>query len=389
MSNQHRLVREPYIVLHTETSGFKDVYGGAGEKVVVECMRLFREGSSARSVIIFSHPIGGGAFLPLVSALAHAGHHVIYCNTRYRGNDTALIMEKCLADLGACIAHARTKLGYSRVVLGGWSGGGSLSLFYQDQAEKTTITETPAGDPYDLTQKDLPPADGVMLLAAHVSRAITLTEWMDPSITDEARPFERDPSLNIYDPLCPDQPPYSPAFVARFRAAQLDRNRRITAWVRETLGDLRCKGEHNMERAFTVHGTMANVCWTDPTQEPSDRRPYTCYLGDPRIANDGPVGLARFTTLRSWLSQWGFDTTNADGLGNAGRISCPVLVLNNTADLACTPSHAARLFEAVSHDRKVYRDIEGADHYYIERPDLLPEAVRVCTEWMEAEALAG
>ena len=389
MSNQHRLVREPYIVLHTETSGFKDVYGGAGEKVVVECMRLFREGSSARSVIIFSHPIGGGAFLPLVSALAHAGHHVIYCNTRYRGNDTALIMEKCLADLGACIAHARTKLGYSRVVLGGWSGGGSLSLFYQDQAEKTTITETPAGDPYDLTQKDLPPADGVMLLAAHVSRAITLTEWMDPSITDEARPFERDPSLNIYDPLCPDQPPYSPAFVARFRAAQLDRNRRITAWVRETLGDLRRKGEHNMERAFTVHGTMANVCWTDPTQEPSDRRPFTCYLGDPRIANDGPVGLARFTTLRSWLSQWGFDTTNADGLGNAGRISCPVLVLNNTADLACTPSHAARLFEAVSHDRKVYRDIEGADHYYIERPDLLPEAVRVCTEWMEAEALAG
>ncbi|WP_213272027.1 alpha/beta hydrolase [Hyphomonas sp.] len=389
MSSQQRLVREPYLVLHTETSAFKDVYGGAGEKVVVECMRIFREGTSARSVVIFSHPIGGGAFLPLVNALAHAGHHVIYCNTRYRGNDTALIMEKCLADLGACIAHARTKLGYGRVILGGWSGGGSLSLFYQDQAEKTTITETPAGEPYDLTKKDLPPADGIMLLAAHVSRAVTLTEWMDPSIHDEARPFERDPSLNIYDPANPDQPPYTPAFVARFRAAQLDRNRRITSWVRETLDDLRRKGEPNMERAFTVHGTMANVCWTDPMQEPSDRRPYTCYLGEPRIANDGPVGLARFTTLRSWLSQWGYDTTNADGLGNAARISCPVLVINNTADLACTPSHAARLYKAVSHDRKTYQDIQGADHYYIERPDLLPEAVRACSEWMEAEELAG
>lgn len=389
MTSQQRLVREPYLVLHTETSAFKDVYGGAGEKVVVECMRIFREGISARSVVIFSHPIGGGAFLPLVNALAHAGHHVIYCNTRYRGNDTALIMEKCLADLGACVAHARTKLGYDRVILGGWSGGGSLSLFYQDQAEKTTITHTPAGDPYDLTKKDLPPADGIMLLAAHVSRAVTLTEWMDPSIQDEARPFERDPSLNIYDPANPDQPPYTSAFVARFRSAQLDRNRRITSWVRETLDDLRRKGEPNMERAFTVHGTMANVCWTDPAQEPSDRRPYTCYLGEPRIANDGPVGLARFTTLRSWLSQWGFDTTNADGLGNAARISCPVLVINNTADLACTPSHAARLFEAVSHGRKAYRDIQGADHYYIERPDLLPEAVRACSEWMESEELAG
>lgn len=389
MSNQQRLVREPYIVLHSETSGFKDVYGGAGEKVVVECMRIFREGTAARSVVIFSHPIGGGAFLPLVNALAHAGHHVIYCNTRYRGNDTALIMEKCLADLGACVAHARTKFGYDRVVLGGWSGGGSLSLFYQDQAENTTITETPAGDPYDLTKKDLPPADGIMLLAAHVSRAVTLTEWMDPSIHDEARPFERDAALNIYDPENPDQPPYTPAFVAKFRAAQLDRNRRITSWVRETLDELRRKGELNMERAFTVQGTMASVCWTDPTQEPSDRRPYTCYLGDPRIANDGPVGLARFTTLRSWLSQWGFDTTNADGLGNAARISCPVLVINNTADLACTPSHAARLFDAVSHGRKAYRDIKGADHYYIERPDLLPEAVAACKEWMEAESLAG
>ena len=389
MSGRSKIVREPYLVLHSEVSDFKDVYGGAGEKVVVECMRLYPEATDARTVIVFSHPIGGGAFLPLVSALAHAGHHVIYCNTRYRGNDTALIMEKCVADLGACLAHARTKLGYERIVLGGWSGGGSLSLFYQDQAENTRLTETPAGDPYDLTRKDLPPVDGIMLLAAHVSRAVTLTEWMDPSIADEFRPFERDPDLNIYDPDNPNQPPYTSAFAARYRTAQLDRNRRITAWVRETLGDLRRRGEPQMERAFTVHGTMASLCWTDPTQEPSDRTPYSCYLGEPRIANDGPVGLARFTTLRSWLSQWGFDTTNADGLGNAARISCPVLVINNTADLACTPSHAQRLFDAVGHDRKTYRDIKDADHYYIERPDLLPVAVRACTEWLEAENLIG
>jgi hypothetical protein len=64
-------------------------------------------------------------------------------------------------------------------------------------------------------------------------------------------------------------------------------------------------------------------------------------------------------------------------------------VINNTADLACTPSHARRLFEAVGHSRKVYHDIQGADHYYIERPDLLPAAVKVCSDWMNAEALSG
>ena len=382
------IVREPYLVLHQETSDFKDVYGGAGGTVVVECMRITAKDTQSKTAIVFSHPIGSGAFLPLVTALAHAGHHVIYCNPRYRGNDTALIMEKCVADLGACLKHTREKLGYETIVLGGWSGGGSLSLFYQDQAETPTLTHTPAGDAYDLTSLGLPPVQGIMLLAAHISRAMTLTEWIDPSITDETQPFQRDPDLNIYDPENPNQPAYTPEYEARYRAAQIARNRRITAWVQQTLEDLRKAGEVNAERAFTVHGTMADLRWTDPTQDPSDRRPNECYLGEPKVANDGPVGLARFSTLRSWLSQWGYDTTNATGLGNAARISCPVLVINNTADLACTPSHAQRLFDAVGHEDKEHHDIAGADHYYIERPDLLPEAVRICSDWMARKGFA-
>jgi pimeloyl-ACP methyl ester carboxylesterase len=377
-----KLIREPYGVVYKEESAFKDVYGGAGGMVFTENMRICLEGTQARRAIVFSHPIGGGAFLPLVTALAHAGHHVIYCNPRYRGNDSALIMEKCVADLGACLKDAQTRFGYESFVLGGWSGGGSLSLFYQDQAEKPTITHLPSGEPYDLTALGLPPVDGIMLLAAHISRSVTLTEWIDPSITDETRPFERDPDLNLYDPRNPNRPPYDAEFVERFRAAQIARNRRITAWVKNELAALRSVGEANAERAFCVHGTMADVRWTDPSQDPSDRRPHECYLGEPRIANDGPVGLARFTTLRSWLSQWGYDTSNASGLANAARISCPVLVINNSADLACTPSHAQRLFDAVGHERKEFHEVKGADHYYIERPDLLGEAVGVCGDWL-------
>lgn len=373
------IFRHPYGIVHRESSGFKDVYGGAGGMVFVECMRIAPKDSRARRAIVFTHPIGGGAFLPLVTALAHAGHDVLYVNTRYRGNDTALIMEKCIADLGAALTDARTRFGYRDFILGGWSGGGSMSLFYQDQAENPTITHTPAGDAYDLTAANLPPVRGIMLLAAHISRAVTLTEWMDPSILDESRPFERDRELNIYNPANTNQPPYSPDFVDRFRKAQRERNRRITHWVRDQLAAL----GPDEERAFVVHGTMSDVRWTDPSQDPSDRRPHECYLGVPRVANDGPVGLARFCTLRSWLSQWSLDATNANGLGNAARISCPVLVINNSADLACTPSHARRLFDAVPHDRKRYHDIVGADHYYIERPDLLPQAVAVIDDWLQ------
>lgn len=378
------VVREPYGYSYKETSRLKEVYGGPTGQVFVECMRIRPETGESKTVILFSHPIGGGSFLPLVTALARAGRHVIYCNTRYRGNDSALSLEKCLLDLGACIRDLKGRFGYEKVVLGGWSGGGSLSLFYQDQAERPTITETPAGDAVDIVGADLQPADGIMLLAAHISRSVTMTEWLDPSILDEDKPFDRDPSLNIYDPACPDQPPYSAAFVTRFREAQIARNRRITARVKQTLADLKASGDPDMERPFVVYGTMSDVRWTDPTQDPSDRRPHTCYLGDPRIANDGPVGLGRFTTLRSWLSQWSYDESRANGLVNAARISCPVLVINNTADLACTPSHAGRLFEAVASKDKSYVDIKDADHYYIERPDLLPQAVAAVTGWLNA-----
>jgi len=377
------VVREPYGYNYKEASRLKEVYGSAAGRVFVECMRIRPETGESKTVILFSHPIGGGSFLPLVTALARAGRHVIYCNTRYRGNDSALILEKCVLDLGACVADLKRRFGYDKVILGGWSGGGSLSLFYQDQAEHPTITHTPAGDAVDLVGAGLQPADGIMLLAAHISRSVTMTEWMDPSILDEDRPFERDVGLNIYDPDCPSQPPYSPEFVARFREAQIARNRRITARVKRTLAKLKAAGDPDMERPFVVAGTMSDVRWTDPTQDPSDRTPHTCYLGDPRIANDGPVGLGRFTTLRSWLSQWSYDESRANGLVNAARISCPVLVINNTADLACTPSHAARLFEAVASPDKAYVDIKDADHYYIERPDLLPRAVAAVSGWLD------
>ena len=142
--------RVPYLMLFEEKSaGFKDVYGGV-DSVVLRSHLLRPHASTSDTVIVFMHPIGGGEYLPLPMALAKAGHHVIYCQSRYPNNDTALIMEKVAVDLAECIRDAKQRLGYARVILGGWSGGGSLALFYQRQAEHTTVACTPAGDPPDL-----------------------------------------------------------------------------------------------------------------------------------------------------------------------------------------------------------------------------------------------
>ena len=375
--------RIPYLIVYDEESAFKDTYAGQIGKVVVEAMHL-KPAVPSGSVVIFSHPIGGGAWLPLVTVLAKMGVHTIYCNTRYRGNDTALIMERAVMDFGACIRHAKEKLGYDKVYLGGWSGGGAQSLFYQAEAQDPQVTHTPAGDPYDLTAAKFIPADGVLLLAAHLSRNLTLTEWMDASIEDESRPYVRNPKWNLYAPEGP-KPPYSADFIAEYRARQIARNRRITAWVQDELAALKAQGLEQHERCFTVQGTMADPRWLDPLVDPNDRPPGHCMLGDPFVVNDGPVGLARFTTLRSWLSQWSYDLSNGDGLKCAARISGPLLVIENSADDACTPSHAARLMAAADKCSIDHHVIQGANHYYFGQPQQVNEAATLVRDWIAGQ----
>jgi len=357
--------RVAYVLVHREDAAFSDTYGGGGNIIGLDCHLVRPAVTPSKRVLIFMHPTGGGMYLPIVPGLAAAGHHVIWANSRYRGTDSALIMEKVVADLGAVIVDARERLGYEQVVLAGWSGGGSLSAYYQSLANRGAgIVDTPAGDPYEVAPDRLPPADALLLLAAHISRHGTLTEWMDASITDESRPFDRDPELNLYDATNPNRPPYATAFVDRYRAMQVARNRRITDWVSEQLAAIRASEEPNGERAFVVHGTMADPRWLDPTIDPSERRPGWCFLGDPKVVNDGPVGLARFCTLRSWLSQWSIDDARGDAQRGLAHVTQPVLVVGNTADDACTPSHTHRLFAAVPHDRKRLHEVEGATHYY-------------------------
>ncbi len=379
--------RIPYMVAFEEKSAFKDTYAGPSEFVALESHLLRPIDAPSKTVIVFMHPIGGGAYLPMVSALAKKGMHVIYCNSRYRGTDSALIMEKVVIDLAACINDAKQRLGYDKVVLAGWSGGGSLSLYYQSQAENPTVTCTPAGDPPNLTQANLTPADGIMLLAAHISRAGTMTEWLDASILDEDNPTQKDPELDIYNPDNSNHPPYSDEFVARYRQAQIARNRRITQRVKQRLEQFKNDGLEHEEFAFVVHGTMADPRFLDPTLDANDRPAGWCYLGNPKTVNNGPVGLARFNTLRAWLSQWSYDDSHADGLECAKHITIPAIVIGNSADDACTPSHTHRLYQAIGHDNKELHEIKGANHYYFGQPQQMKEAIDHCAHWLRESKL--
>lgn len=382
--------RLPQIVSFADRASFTETYGFAGNsgKVNLEGQLLRAPDRPANTVYVFMHPTSTLQLLPMPMALADRGLHVLCAASRYAKNDSALIMEKVVIDLGQWLHHAREVLGYERVILVGWSGGGSLSLFYQAQAEKTDVTYTPAGDPLDLAAEQLLPADGVIFVAAHLSRAETLTEWIDPSVTDELDPDRRDLTFDIYSADCPTQPPYSADFIAAFRAAQIARNRKITAWCQEKLELLRASKTGEVERAFVVHRTMCDVRWLDPSVDPNGRKPGRCYMGDPRAVNVGPVGLARYSTLRSWLSQWSYDLSNAKGPANAAKIRhTSVLQIENTADDAVPATHNPTIHAALATADKRLLRIEGATHYYVGQPELLKQCTDAVVTWSREKRL--
>jgi pimeloyl-ACP methyl ester carboxylesterase len=354
----------------------KDVYGSIGDAVMLQAQHLVDDRPHSTAVVAM-HPIGSPGYLPFFSALARSGVPVVACATRYNNGDAALQMENVLLDLGACVRDARQRLGYRNIVLCGWSGGGSLMAGYQAEALDRRITHTAAGEPTPLADIELPGGDGLMLIAAHRSRHRLLSEFLDPSVVDENDPRQRDPRWNLYDPANPDQPPYDAAYLAEYRRRHVARSRAITAWAKDELARLMATDPH-AERSFVVHGTMADPRWVDPTVEPNGRRPGWSYMGDPRLVNDSPSGLARYTTTRSRLSQWSHDDARIDAVDAAPRITVPTLVVRHGRDDAVPVSHPRDTFAALAAPDKEFHEITEANHYFsgdAEQRSLLGEAV--------------
>lgn len=334
---------------------------------------------SPTTALIFVHPTVSFLHHYALIPLARMGFATLGLNSRFAGSDSNLVMERVVLDLAAGIELLRRR-GFEHVVLVGNSGGGALACFYQGQAERATVRSTPAGDPPNLTRARLPRADALILLNAHRGRAQVLTSWLDPSIVDERDPLLTDSSLDMFEPA--NGPPYSGEFVERYRAAQIARNRRITEWARSRLEELGSGDTGATDLAFVVHRTAADPRFLDTALDPSDRRPGTYWGPDVRAANLMPNGLARYSSLRSWLSQWGYDTTNAGAEENLASVTVPLLVIQGTADQGIFTSDARALFDAATVGDKEMRWVRGGGHYFLDQPGLKQEVFGLIRAWL-------
>ncbi|HKA11429.1 MAG TPA: alpha/beta hydrolase [Candidatus Dormibacteraeota bacterium] len=317
-----------------------------------------RSGPRPATALVIMHPTVSFLHHYALIPLAERGYAALGLNSRFAGNEAQLLIDKVVLDLAAGVAELRER-GFEHVVLVGNSGGGALAAFYQAHAEE------PAR----------PLADAVIILNAHRGRPQVLTAWLDPSVTDEWDPLSANPSLDMFDQS--NGPPYRSDFVERYRAAQEARNRRITAWAQERL-------ESAGDQAFVVHRTAADLRFVDLALDPSDRAVGTYWGPDVRAANYAAGGLARFSTLRSWLSQWGLDTSPAPAEPSLARCYGPMLFIQGTADQGIFPSDARALFEAAASEDKQLSWIRGGSHYFLGQPDLQREVYDMIESWLGA-----
>ncbi len=342
------------------------------------------QGCSKDVAFLALHP--GVSFLHhyLLGPMQSRGRTMIGLTSRHVNNDSTLLMERVIQDVGAGVKYLRDQ-GYKRVVLIGNSGGGPVMSMYQSQAENLTITTTPDGKPFDLIPDDLPPADAIALLSAHPGRHTQFRATLDPSVLDERDPLSCDPALDMFDTA--NGAPYDNDWLERYYEAQDLRWHRITDWAQGRLREL--EDERTPSRAtdqgFIVYRSYAKPATLDPSIDPNDRPTGdTTIFGKAMAVNYSAAVFGRFTTLRSFLSQWS-PLSRADGPDRIAETSVPVINVHYSADEGCFPSETRRYNEALG-DRCEDYVLKGAQHFPFMQPNgdaIIGELADVLCEWAD------
>ena len=341
-------------------------------------------GKKWRTAVILTHPRGDFSVHYACPLLAAAGYAVLGFATRYINNDTDCLHESCIVDVKAAYDEMKRR-GAEAVVLLGNSGGGSLMA---------------------LAQAELGIGDGWVGLAAHPGEGVFMNQVIDPSVADERDPFSRIPELDMYNPdngwrPWPEPCSYDPAWLERYRAAQVQRVARIDAVAKESIADAVDAGRRlrNIDkdsdpatwrdlRARTVfskylviYRTLADPAYLDLSIDPDDRPMGSLFaFPDPLDANYGRGGLARTMTARGWLSTWSGLSSHAKLADTMPRVKVPTLLVHPTADTEIRIWQAKEIVAASGASDQTYIEMKGAPHYL---EGHRPEAMARVADWLQ------
>ncbi len=342
-------------------------------------------GAPWKTAVILSHPRGDFSVHYACPLLAAAGYAVLGFATRYLNNDTDCLHENCIVDVKA--AHDEmVRRGAEAVVLLGNSGGGSLMA---------------------MAHAELGIGDGWVGMAAHPGEGVFMLQVIDPSVADEADPFSRVPELDMYDPdngwrPWPEPSHYDAGWLARYRAAQVERVARIDAIAKASIADSEAAGEaiaavdpaddpgrwrdlrarRVFTRYLTIYRTLADPAYLDLSIDP-DERPLGSLFAfpDPLDANYGRGGLARTMTARGWLSTWSGLSSPAKLADTMPQVTVPTLLVHPTGDTEIRVRQANEIVANSGADDLTYVEMKGAPHYL---EGHRREALATVADWLAA-----
>jgi len=312
----------------------------------------------------------------LADYMAARGVGFLGWNTRFRGDEAHFLLDHALVDIATGVRWLRENAGVETVILLGNSGGGSLMSAYQSHAVNPNVVPL-AGMRPARGLDELIAGDAFIALAAHPGRPDVLTSWMDASATSEQDVTATDPSLDLWNPQ--NGPPYSPEFLERYRAAQVARNLRITAWAKQELARLSAAGM--TDQLFTLARTWADPRMVDPSIDPSTRKPNWCYMGEPRRANRSTWVIGGSSTLRTWLSMWSLETSQCRAEPHLANLHVPTLVISADSDTGVYPGDAKAIFAQVAATDKAFVSLPG-DHYFAEPDDARDKVADLLAGWV-------
>jgi hypothetical protein len=346
------------------------------------CQGLYwtAKGGRPRTALIAAHYNVDFAEHYSAPYFAERGFGFLGWNTRYRGAEDLFALEHALVDIGVGVRWLKQEAGVERVVILGNSGGGSLMGAYQAEATAPTLAAGLKGAG-GAALAALARADLYVSLNAHKGRPEVLTDWLDPSVVDERDPVATDLALDAFAP--DNGPPYSAGFVGRYRAAQADRNRRITAWAKGELARLEAAGASDI--LFPLYRTWADLRFVDPTLDPSARPCPACLGGDPREANRRRFGIGRVNTARAWLSMWSLETSKCQGAPHLAKLDTPALVVQSLSDVGVFPSDARAIHAAIGSSDKELRLVPGA-HYFEDSEKSRVDAIDLISAWIASRS---
>lgn len=371
---------------------------GAADRAPLRGQLYLPPGGETDTAVLAMHPRGDFSRHYLAPHLAGAGYAFLAATTRHLNNDADALHERLCLDVAGAVSFLRER--FAKVVLLGNSGGGSLFGLYLEQAglpAEERLDRAPSGDRVALRSSELPGADGLVLLAAHLGEGAFLLERLDPSLVCEGDPTAVNPRLDMYDPANGYRPMqegpsrYAPDFLAEFRAAQRARCERLdrlalewceeAAWWKARLRDPEASAtmapeerlgatRRGLQRRYLItYRTLADPRYLDPSLDPSERPLGSIFsFGRDPIAGNYGEGLARVMSARGWLSTWSGLSSRAALERTLPGVRVPTLVVSALADQEIYPSEARRILAASGAQDKDLVEVSKADHYLRPHP---------------------